>query len=583
MKKYVIYIAATVLAALTSCTTDVLDKKNLSAIDNSIVWGDPKAAYGYLNEIYAKMMPGNYYGNGNGTDEGVPYQKQTNNWLRGVITLDDFRGANPFSAYANIRIINLMMAQLQTATFDQKNKDYMKGQCLFFRAWAYHGMVKNVGGVPLILEFQKPTSNLDELQVERSKTSDCVKQIIKDLDDAIALLPDSWSGEDLGRIDKGAAMAFKGRVLLFYASPLFNGLGGVASWQNAYKANKEAKDFLVSKGKGLYKPYSKIWDDELNKEFVMFRRFSYPQAAYFQGGLIPLDFSRGDVGSDRPSLELVNSFPMKDGSAWNTATMNYGQLFMNRDERFYANIYYNGSPNQYVKGMRDKKTYLWTYFDSGLKDSDSGITGVHNSVTPDALWSNSSFYRIKGVDKNVDAGDVYNCTVDGIAIRYTEVLMNFGECANETNHTEEALQVLKDVRERAGITSNADGKFGITAVSQPEFREAYKKERFVEFCFEGFRWDDLRRWKMFDYLRALPQRHGLGIQLKPGQNGAKGDPTADINQIWDQFTYQVFAQDNADIKIKDQYYIWAIPVETMQRNPKLLQNKDWGGTFDPLQ
>src|SRR6218665_178269 len=583
MKKYKIYLEGAVLATLASCASDVLDKKNLEAIDNSVVWGEPKAAYGYLNNIYASMMPGNYYGTGNGTDEGVPYQKQTNNWLKGVITFDDFRGANPFGGYGNIRTINQIIAQLQTATFDQKNKDYMKGQCLFFRAWGYHGMVKNVGGVPLILEFQKPTSNLDELQAPRNKTSECVRQIIKDLDDAIALLPDSWTGEELGRIDKGAAMAFKGRVMLFYASPLFRGANGAVTWQSAYEANKAARDFLVSKGKGLYTPYSKIWDDELNKEFVMFRRYSYPQARYFQGGLIPLDFSQGDVGYDRPSLELVNAFPMKDGSAWKPSAMNYGQLFMNRDERFYANIYYNGAPNQYLKGMRDKNTYLWTYFDAELKDSKSGITGSHNSVTADPLWSNSSFYRIKSIDKTVDGGNVYNCAVDGIAIRYTEVLMNFGECANEINHTAEALEVLKAVRQRAGITPNADGNYGITALSQTDIQEAYKKERFVEFCFEGLRWDDLRRWKMFDYLRALPQRHGLGIQLKPGQTGAKGNPMADINQIWDQFTYQVFAQDNGDIKIKDQYYIWAIPAETIQRNPKLLQNKDWGGSFDPLQ
>jgi len=388
----------------------------------------------------------------------------------------------------------------------------------------------------------------------------------------------------LGRIDKGAAMAFKGRVLLFYASPLFNGLGGVASWQKAYDANKAAMDFLIARGKGLYTPFSKIWDDELNKEFVMFRRFNNPQATYHQGGLIPLDWSRDDVGADRPSLELVDAFPMKDGSAWEDETRIYDTLFRNRDDRFYANIYCNGSPNQYLKGMRDANTYLWTYFNTVSNyNSPTGITGAHNQVTPDPLWSNSSFYRIKAIDKNVDRSTVDKASVDWIEIRYAEVLMNYGECANELNKGSEALQVLKDVRQRAGVLPGLLGNYGITAASQVDIRKAFQKERFVEFCFENKRWNDLRRWKMFDYMRSLPQRHGLGIELKAGQTGAVGNPKADINSIWNQFTYTVIPTDKQDIVLKDQYYIYGIPKAVLDRNPLLKQNNNWGGEFDPLQ
>ncbi|MBO9152266.1 RagB/SusD family nutrient uptake outer membrane protein [Chitinophaga sp. GCM10012297] len=566
------------LLVLAGCSK-VLDKKNLAAVDPGQVWSDPNIATAYLNGIYAAMMPGNPSGSANGTDEGVAYQKQTNAWFRGTATFDSY---NNFGQYNNIRSVNILLDNIDRSSFTQADKDKLKGEGLFWRAWAYHNLVSSYGGVPLILNAQAPTSDLTQLQMPRNKTSECVTQILKDLDDAIGLLPDAFTGNDVGRIDKGAALAFKGRVLLFYASPLFNGLGGVASWQKAYDANLAARNFLDERGKGLYAPYSKIWEDELNKEVIMVRRYNYPQATYFQGGLMPLNWSKDDVGYDRPSLDLVDAFPMKDGSGWKDQARSYDTLFRNRDDRFYANIYYNGAPNQYLKGMRDDKSYLWTYFTAITNYSGAtGIEGAHNQVTTDPLWSNSSFYRIKAIDKNLDKGTVYNAAVDWPEIRYAEVLMNLGECANELGKTTEAIDVLKLIRNRAGITAGADGNYGIKATSQPDLRAVYQKERFVEFCFEGKRWSDLRRWKLFGMVNALKQRHGIALLLKPGQPNVS--PLDDINVVWDRFTTTVVETDAVDIALKDQYYIYGIPKAILDRNPLLKQNNNWGGDFDPLQ
>ncbi|WP_300600050.1 RagB/SusD family nutrient uptake outer membrane protein [Niabella sp.] len=567
-----------VVFGLTACQK-VLDKKNLSAVNPSDVWSRPELATAYLNTIYSSLMPGNTYGSGNSTDEGVAYQRQANAWLGGTATEDSYNG---FSQYNNIRTINIFLKNIAAASFDGASKAVLTGQGLFWRAWAYYSLVKNYGGVPLILTPQEPTTDLTALQVPRSKTSECVTQILKDLDDAIAVLPDAWTGEDVGRIDKGIAMAFKGRVLLFFASPLFNGLGGIASWQKAYDANKAAKDFLIARGKGLYPAYDKIWDDELNKEVVMVRRYNYPQATYFQGGLIPLNWSKDDVGYDRPSLELVNAFPMKDGSAWSAQNRLYDTLFRSRDNRFYANIYYNGAPNQYLAGMKTSNTYLWTYFDHiDNYYGPAGIAGQHNQITTDPLWSNSSFYRIKAIDKTITAGTVYNAAVDWPEIRFAEVLMNFGECANETGKDAEALDVLKQIRQRAGIWPGAANNYGITAVSQADIRTAYQNERFVEFCFEGKRWDDLRRWKLFGYLRTLAQRHGLAIELKPGETAVQ--PLSDINTVWTKFKSTVVQTESTNIAIPDKFYFYGIAKTLRDRNPLLKQNNNWGGDFDPLQ
>jgi starch-binding outer membrane protein, SusD/RagB family len=581
MKRTLIISAAALsLVLMLNACSKVLDKDNLTAVNPADVWSNAAIARAYVNNIYAEMMPGNTYGSGNETDEGVPYQRQTNTWLSGTATFDSRKKDDYIKPYENIRAINILLSNIDNATFDAASKNTIKGEGLFWRAWAYYSLVKDFGGVPLILAPQETTAGLESLALPRSKTSECVEQIVKDLDDAIALLPETCSGGEYGRIDKGAAMAFKGRVLLFFASPLFNASNDQAKWQKAYNANLAAKTFLDAHGKGLHPTYGKIWDDEMNKEVIMVRRYNYPQSTYFQGGLIPLNWSKDDVGYDRPSLELVNAFPMKNGADWNPATMAYDTLFRNRDDRFYATIYYNGSPFQYLAGMVAGNTYLWTYFNTVTNYyGNTGIEGAHNQVTTDPLWSNSGFYRIKAIDKTIIQGTVYNAAVDWPEIRYAEVLMNYGEAANETGKTAEALNVLYQVRARAGILAGT-GNYGIVASSPSEVRTAYQRERFVEFAFEGKRWDDLRRCKQFGYLKSLPQRHGLAIVLKPGQADVK--PLDDINIVWNKFSYKVVPTDRQDIAVKDEYYIYGIPKEVLDRNPKLEQNNNWGGTFNPF-
>mgnify|MGYP000579796668 FL=1 len=65
-----------------------------------------------------------------------------------------------------------------------------------------------------------------------------MEQIVKDLTDAAALLPDEWGTNDYGRLTRGGALAYKSRVLLFYASPIFNknwNDPGNLRWQKAWK------------------------------------------------------------------------------------------------------------------------------------------------------------------------------------------------------------------------------------------------------------------------------------------------------------------------------------------------------------
>ena len=79
--------------------------------------------------------------------------------------------------------------------------------------------------------------------------------------------------------------------------------------------------------------------------------------------------------------------------------------------------------------------------------------GAYAHLTMDefgkAAGASSNFYQRKGLDYNINASKVYEAQVDWVEIRFTEVLMNYGECANEVGKSGEALQVLYDVRKRS--------------------------------------------------------------------------------------------------------------------------------------
>lgn len=544
----------------------VLDKENLTAIKSSDVWNNYELAKSYTNGLYGALMPAMPTQSGSFSDEagGVNYLGAFDNpYGYGTATINS---TNVWH-YTVIRNINFLLEKVDGGTLTTVQKERLKGQGLFWRAWAYWQMVVNYGGVPLVLEVQG-RDNIEGIQVKRNKTSECVSQIVADLDQAFEFLPDSWTGADIGRIDKNAVIAFKARVLLFYASPQFNPTNLDSRWQDAYTAAKAAKDFCESKGKGLYESFGGVWTDELNKEVLMVRRYGDPGSTYFVGCPRPLKWSANCTGWDQASLELVEAFPLIDGRVWDRNTMAYDTLHRHRDERFKATIGYNGA-DPYLKDMVDQGSNLWTYINNG----------VHMDGT---LPTSTSFYRVKAMDKSVNVNGIERASMDWVEIRFAEVLMAYGEAANETGRTAEALQVLYDIRERAGMLPGSGNTYGITATSKEEIRKAFLLENQLEFAFEGKRIPTLRRLRQWDQVLNNMSRHGLRVTLKAGRTGPDG--LNNVDDFINDFTVERISVQAIPFNIKPEYYFFAIPQVHLEQNPNLEQTNGWpGGTFDPLQ
>lgn len=563
--KYNTMLIAIACLFTMSCD-DVLDKENLTAINASDVWNDFALAEAYVNGFYGALMPGMPVSSGIYTDEaaGLNYAGLFSNpfgyGTAGINDYDDWQ-------YEVIRSINLMLQEIESGTLSESEKSQLKGQGHFWRAWAYFRMVKAYGGVPLILDVQG-YEDVEAIQLKRSPTSECMDQIIQDLDASFDMLPESWSDADAGRIDKSTALAFKARVLLFYASPQFNPENMGSRWENAYQAAKEAKEFCESQGKGLYDDFAGIWNDELNKEVIMVNRFNFPGSTYYIGCPRPLLYSFNCTGHDQPTLELVDKFPLVDGTQWDSTVMSHDTLHRHRSKRFHSTIGYNGAA-PYLKDMFDQNSNLWTY------------KTISQGAMDGPLPTSTSFYRVKAMDRDVVLDGVYTAGMDWPEIRFAEVLMTYGETANETDKAEEALQVLYKIRERAGILPGNDNRYGITANTKEEIRLAFENENLIEFALENKRLDQLRRLRKWDVVLNGLQKHGLKISQKEGTTGPSG--LDNVDDYLDVFNVEEIEVGTQEFNVLPEYYFYAIPKRHLDQNPNLEQTKGWpSGTFDPL-
>ncbi len=594
MKKKNILLAGLLLLGMAGCS---LDYENTGAISPDDVWKKKDMIDGFLNDIYGRMNP-EWPRNANNTDEGMNLPGQMSDFARGIYTVE---GQGQKLDYGNIDRINFFIEKLdnEVTVLSETEKEQMKGQALFWRAWDYFGKVNTVGGVPLILKFQDVT-DVPSLFVSRNLTSECINQIVADLDEAISYLPDTWGDNDYGRIDKGTAMAFKGRVLMFYASPMYNPGNDLARWETAYQANKDAVDFLKAQGKGLYQgKFEDIWYDEQNCEVVMVNQFYYPDHALDQKNIRPQPLTKDGADDNQAILSLLLAFPKADGSKLELDVDRlsdpvYNEQFMtdfytNRDPRFHATIFCPGTvyPTKEDRLSGGKK--YWNTWK--MVKADDGF--MYGSMIEDELDTNigggkSGFFQKKGVDPNLAIATVYQAETDWVEIRFAEVLMNYGECANEIGKTDEALNVLYQIRERAGIPAGTS-HYGITATSQSEVREAYVDERFIEFAYEGKRWKDLRRWKRFDILNRMKYRSILYPVIKNNADVATFDWTSDMTdaKVRKLFRFDYIENiDNMDdhfFNLDEKYMFYPIHKEVMDRNSKIEQNVAWGGTFDPLK
>ncbi|WP_421943305.1 RagB/SusD family nutrient uptake outer membrane protein [Pedobacter sp.] len=605
----IIIIALGVFFLLPSCKK-ALDKQDLNKVSPEFVFSDSILVKQQLDFIYDQNLP-TWFGNVTGS-LGASNDKSDEGWaenafVQGTLTINsvsDMGSSNTAGNYFKIRIINQFIQDLRNSPLAPGLKKRFEAQALFFRAFRYHNLVRLYGGVPLVLLPLDAVGDdaKEAARVPRSKTSDCFKQITADLDTAAKYLPKKWLTADYGRITAGGALAYKGRVLLEYASPQY--LNGdqtateLTRWEAAYVANKAAYDLLIASGYGLHPSYDNMWFTEGNgnPEAVMVTCFnnspgdqtSKPNG--YESSTRPAYLSTGTAAtSNQPTWNLVQAYPMKDGKmpdanpVTNKSAYLYNQntFYKNRDPRFDKTIAFNGS----TWAINSNTNYrLWTYF-APLAN------GTLRSVEPSGTTT-TGFYLRKAIDPNLGLNSVPFAGTDWMEIRFAEVVLNLAEAAAETGRMDEAFEGIRSIRRRAGIEPGADGNFGLDiAIKADRMRmiNMLMLERQIEFAFEGKRFFDLRRRKMLLSLNGS-RRTGIRIvttSTAPASLTASpyvGRDGLAQDQAYTFFTVSIV---NLDTRFTITYqpgsYFYAIPTASINSNPAILQNNNWGGSFDPLQ
>ncbi|MBE0674632.1 MAG: RagB/SusD family nutrient uptake outer membrane protein [Bacteroidales bacterium] len=434
--------------------------------------------------------------------------------------------SNPFDqwnrAYESIFYLNTFMEEMDEIEWYWKNAETnslferkLKGEAFALRAWNYFNLLQahaGIGkngeklGVPIVdqvLGISKP----EDYQIPRSSFNALVKFIIDDCDSAIAKLPVRWvntgntnadiaiGARNNNRINGAVARLIKAKTLLYAASPAYS--DGTYTYEMAALAAADLMDANngltnVTLTNSIHTQYYNdpnvpgmgnthpevLWYSTRINSSNSWERSNYPPSLFGQG-------------LTNPTQDLVNAFPMADGTPTPDIVINSSTPYAGRDPRLGRYIFYNGATfNRGAQVITINTT-------SGSDDA----LGSSNTLSTKTGYYLKKFMNVSNVnlDPNVNSGGLHFYTY----ARYTDALLIFAEAANEAVGPDltiggfSARQVINAIRTRAGITSTAyaDG------LGKADMTSLIRNERRLEMCFEEERFWDLRRWNMITEMK----------------------------------------------------------------------------------
>jgi tetratricopeptide (TPR) repeat protein len=316
------------------------------------------------------------------------------------------------------------------------------GEAKFLRALAYFDLVRIFGDVPMVTTA---ISN-DEAYTKRRESVASIYEniIIPDLLDAESQLPASYSGGDVGRASKGAASALLGKVYM--------------TRKEFVKAEEKLQQ-VTTMGYKLLDNYNDLFNyskNEHHSEYIF--DVEYEEGLGDQGSVFTHRFMPN-------SATMASFFGIRGGdlAETNSPTDELIELFEAGDKRKDVTVgpkagFFNGQGEFIKLPPATSQTYTRKY------------------ITPVAVTNDSK--------------------ANWKVIRYADVLLMYAEALNENNKTAQAVQILNQVRARAGVAT-------YTATTQTDIREKIARERRLELSFEGHRWFDLvRTGKALEVLRS---------------------------------------------------------------------------------
>ncbi len=452
--------------------------------------------------------------------------------------------------WSAIRNCSLFISEIDKATVKtEQDRARWRAEAHLLRAYYYSELLKWYG--PILPIMREPAGFSDNFEsVEKASYYEVAKFIMEDCDVAINTNELPWritTGGEAGRVNKAMAEAIKSKMLLFAASPLNN--AGKNLWQEAYEVNKKAVENLKNNGYELYNkvnfpqtylsddaylgPKKNIYTAIYNEYFTQTMAYSANpvdketiyQSREGQGNIWNIDgigAQDGYKSGTCPTQELVDAYETNDGMPildlkqpyldaqhltpnYNGANKVYNQNdpYANRDPRFYASIYYNGSKRKcqwnfaespesfenYPAQIGNRTRIIATY----VGEPQTGIHPTTRRATRTGYFERKFLHPNSGSDIPIGGANWK-------LFRLGEVILNYAEAAAEAGQSAEAIAAVNEIRLRAGMPALPDG------LSKEALILRVRQERRVELALEENRYFDVRRWsKPTDDLAATDQ------------------------------------------------------------------------------
>lgn len=548
LKRYILWVLAwmPLLLISESCQKDFLDKKPLNSFSSEDVWSDISLVQLYVNSIY-QVLP-HFRGGPSETPSSSGLSGASSEgyatfdyedvwfWNSGTVSPDNLSMDGWEDYYRFVRRCNIFFQHIESVEGDQELKDQLTGQVTFLRAWCYFALWARYGGVPLVTQVYNLTDS--SFVVARNSYDECLQFIVDELDKAVNLLPPSYTGDDIGRVTKGAALALKSRALLYAASTLNNPSHDLQKWQAAADAAKALIDLADEGTYALYQgDYTQIFLEDHNSEVILAYGMNSSINPYYGDYGSMLNVQIGPNGYHGwsayvPSQNMVDQFEMKNGKSIDEDGSNYDRAhpYDDRDPRFYADILYNGAE------FRGRK---YESFEGGLDSPQSPIENWNASLT--------GYNWRKYANESEPISENLGTDQNWIIFRLAEVYLNYAESECELGHYDEARKYLNLIRGRTSVNMPAVNTSGT------DLLEDIRHERMVELCLEGHRFFDVRRWKIAEQTENKPLQ---GVHITKQADGS--------------FTYSYFTLQEREFNPSN--YLFPIPKYELDKNNLLEQN-----------
>jgi starch-binding outer membrane protein, SusD/RagB family len=514
------------LSPLAACgDDDLLDVVSPTTVTSDIFWQQENDAVLFLNGTYSALPGALEILELDGlTDNGTVNRQFDERYIYTDGTFDPQsaysrnRWNGYFGALARANILIANIDKIPANAIDATRKARYVAEAKFLRGVFLLQLVSRFGDVPMPLT---PLTDAEARALTNTPAAKVYDQIIADFDAAAAGLPSSYSGNDVGRATKGAALAFKARAALYDKR-----------WQVAADAAKAVMDLNIYRLHTSYRDLF-LYAGENSQEIIFSRRYAKTAQATGQSQSSLQEYGTPAIsGNGRivPIRSLVDAYRMIDGQPITSSPL-YNpapdKMYDNRDPRLAATILYPGAPF-------DGRTYDSRPRPLSTRPEAIDLQNENASVTGYNIW--------KYMDLT-DRSDRGNGGIDIILMRYADVLLMFAEAKLELGQVDAAaLAAVNQVRARAGMPA-------FTTLTRDELRN----ERRVELAFEGLRLFDIRRWRIAEQVMPTPVVTGIDYLDAAGVKRTATHPAS----------ARSFPQ---------RAYLWPVPQSELDLNRNLKQN-----------